>query len=923
MPRKIIEYLAASLAVLVALAVLGWFVLLPTALSTILPGLVNKAQDGVQLRSCTVRLVGLGGTSLYGILLSMPDVAELEVGQLDVTYSLAGLLKGQVREVRASDVLLEMLPIEKENTGQPATTNAAAAGGAPLALPPLDRLVVSSGQLFLPHGGVTHTIPFSLDYTTAPDRNGGEASLLAAPLGATLSVRATLDLSNPGDYAKTPGAKPSASQELIEPPPATGSELTDRPQPAVPESADSPEASESGPRVTVHAELQGLALQRLCTVLNIPLKDLTLQGQTSASATGSYSLDAGTFRLGQCDLAIADPVLMSLGQVLVSGQGIRASLRQEATGGFPFEVELQALHGFGGTAALRATGRAEGGDAPTLEADYTLEQSAESLPLKARFNGTAKAGLTPDGWTASTTGDIAGTLRLGEEILAMDKATYTLDSRGQGSEGALDWALRLAPQQLHKAGSTLSTGALQASGTLSGALSTAIAGTMQVTLPALRLVRNGFQAKADLSLHGTVRALPEPGASVTLQGRNISVNANDTHLSKASFSLPLVYPPARGHRGNLTIADINAAGRQWGRLELGLRQDERQLLLDGTYLGAPLPGLQAAISARLTPGAESLLEAQVVVDGYTLPAGFELARLNPALTKITAAGTISVRADLRYESTGLVATANVQLADGSLVDAGRDARMDGITLSLDLPDLLSLRSAPLQRATFSNLHYKDIAISDGQLLFQLDGPQRLLTTGARFNWLGGVVQALPFQVVSGRSDYDLILYCSNLGITELLSQLGFAQASGKGQISGKIPVRVQNGQISFDAAQLQSSPESGGVIQIQQAEALLAGLEPGSAQYVQMKIASEALKNFEYKWAKVTASSEGETLKVQLQLDGQPAQNLPFEYSQDYGLIELQAAGQGLKFQGIRLDVNFSLPLDRMLRLRELFGQEQ
>ncbi|WP_126378163.1 intermembrane phospholipid transport protein YdbH family protein [Desulfovibrio ferrophilus] len=882
MNRTIIKYTTTALAVLITLVLLGWFVLLPVVLTGILPGLVNDAQEVVELRSCSVRMVGLSETSLHGVVLSVPGVAELEIGQMDVTYSLAGLRNGRIGDVRIADVRLELAP----SLDQPVKTNTpdrAATEGALPALPPLNRIVISSGMLHLPLGQEVHAIPFSLEFTTASDRSGGKLALLAAPMGATLSAKASLQL---GAY---PGVTPS----------------------------------DAAPGVTMSINLKGLALQQLLPLLSSSSSDLTLHGQTTASADGSYNLSTGKFRLGQFTLSIDSPVILEKGKVLASGQGLQASLHQDAKDGFPFTLEMLPLHGFGASTGLRAQGRVQTGDATSLEADYTLEQHGDEFPVKALLSGALRASQETDNWTASTIGDIQGAFRSGEDKVLMDNATYALNARGRGDDGTLDWGLFLPPQQLTKAGIDLKTEALRASGTLSGSLSSSITGTVQGILPKVRLSSDGIEARADFNLRGTVRALPEPEAAITLIGRNISIKTPQAQVSKGTLTLPLAYPPTKANKGTLSIPVIKAMDRQWGQLQLDVRQDRQSVLLDGAYLGALLPGLRAEISARINPVSIPLFEASAKVDGYALPPGFELVTLTPELTNITGSGTLSAQTKMRYGPSGLVATGQAQITNGIIEDIKRDARISGINASLNMPNLLELQSAPLQRLAFDQVSYKDISINDGHLLFQLNGSKETIIEGVRFRWLGGLIQSLPLRLTPDQTDYELTLYCSDLSITQLLSQLGFAQASGEGKISGKIPVRIKDGQVTFDEAELQSSPEEGGRIMVEQADSLLSGVPPGSPQYVQMKIASEALKSFEYKWAKVTATSEGETLKVQLQLDGQPAENLPFEYSEDYGLVELKTAGQGMKFQGIRLDVNFNLPLDRMLRLRKLFSKEQ
>jgi len=177
------------------------------------------------------------------------------------------------------------------------------------------------------------------------------------------------------------------------------------------------------------------------------------------------------------------------------------------------------------------------------------------------------------------------------------------------------------------------------------------------------------------------------------------------------------------------------------------------------------------------------------------------------------------------------------------------------------------------------------------------------------------------RIVPGEADYDIILYCDRVNLAELLRQFGAATADGDGTLNGIIPLRFKEGKLSFDDGFLFSSPGQGGKIEVTGTEILTAGIPPGTAQYVQMELAREALKSYEYSWAKLNLTTQGEDLLLGLQLDGKPANPLPFTYRKDLGrFVRLEGKGQGAVFQGIRLDVNFRLPLDKLLYYKDILN---
>jgi len=156
-------------------------------------------------------------------------------------------------------------------------------------------------------------------------------------------------------------------------------------------------------------------------------------------------------------------------------------------------------------------------------------------------------------------------------------------------------------------------------------------------------------------------------------------------------------------------------------------------------------------------------------------------------------------------------------------------------------------------------------------------------------------------------------------LAQALGQLGMTQAKGDGTVNGRIPLHYADGSLTFDNGFLYSTPGEKGVLRVQGTEILTAGVPQGSAQYGQLDLAAEALKDFSYEWAKIRVNTQQKELIVSLQLDGKPEKPLPFTFNRDIGgFARVSADSPGSVFQGIRLDVNFRLPLDQLLQYRQL-----
>jgi hypothetical protein len=62
----------------------------------------------------------------------------------------------------------------------------------------------------------------------------------------------------------------------------------------------------------------------------------------------------------------------------------------------------------------------------------------------------------------------------------------------------------------------------------------------------------------------------------------------------------------------------------------------------------------------------------------------------------------------------------------------------------------------------------------------------------------------------------------------------------------------------------------------------------------------------------VVFNTIGDTLFVNMEMDGKPSKLLPFEYKKETGsFVRLDAKSPDSHFQGIKLDINLKLPFNR------------
>ncbi|MBL0715997.1 MAG: YdbH domain-containing protein [Desulfosarcina sp.] len=438
---------------------------------------------------------------------------------------------------------------------------------------------------------------------------------------------------------------------------------------------------------------------------------------------------------------------------------------------------------------------------------------------------------------------------------------------------------------------------------------------LNARLPRLS-VKGAFTAENDrLRLSGQTRfsraAIRLPGQQIRLQGLRLRI----------PFTWPYVPSTAAG-----TLALASAT---WKDIALGaargqIRQQATGAVFKMTHASQVIPGGQLKIKGRLDATAGSvrpLLDIDYQFARAASPDDVDLGLLMPALAGTQFNGRIQAKGRGTYRSGRMAAALQLTLDNGRLVLPEQKSGLVGLKGAIEFPDLLQMRTAPRQQLFFERAYIGDIAVTDGRLDFQIEPGGVFFLEQSRFQWCRGTVYLPATRIIPGEEAYDLTLWCDRLKLASLLEQLGAARAEGGGTVSGRIPIRFRKGQVFVDNGFLYSSPGDGGIIHLHGTEMLTAGIPPGTPQYTQLELARQALKEYDYRWVKLSLATapEEDLLLLKLQLDGKPAKPLPFIYDpQAGGFVPAGPDSKGSHFQGISLDVNFSLPLNRLLEYKNL-----
>ncbi len=515
-----------------------------------------------------------------------------------------------------------------------------------------------------------------------------------------------------------------------------------------------------------------------------------------------------------------------------------------------------------------------------------------------------------------------------ERFFAAGRPELDISGRGGPDNGKIEYHAVL-PHPRATIGIDLNSSLVSVNGDVLWGADSAASGTIAVagTKGRVRLGKNTLEIP-DFGLSGGWKSAGDQNrefdGAFTLGKGRLSNPESGLEVTGIDARLPLHWPWAPSPAGKFSAAGIQYANRRVGSLKGIVYQDLAGLAFTGTLAGDLLPGAVV----RLTGFSHFLSESgksEVRFDGgYHVKNDLDLAKVMPDLKGVSVNGDLTVSGTMASGPGGLHASASATLENCDVRIKSGDMTAKNIRLKIDMPELLTLRSAPAQELSIAQLSMGKIHMNELQMQFQIESGKSILVEKSGFKWCGGQVNAQALRIFPGVNDYDVTLYCDRLELADLLEQLGAAQAAGKGTVNGYVPVHYTRGKIIFDDGFLFTTPGDGGTIQVTGAQMLTSGIPKGSPQYDQIDLAREALKDYEYEWARIRMRTEAEMLILDLQFNGKPVNPLPFVYDEAAGgFIRMKGSGQVSHFQGIRINVNLQVPLNKILRYKSIWDTLQ
>ncbi|MDY0225529.1 MAG: YdbH domain-containing protein [Desulfomicrobium apsheronum] len=812
--------------------------------------------------SMDIRRAGFSGLDLGEISLSSDAGLAAEAVLID--WSLSGLLTGRIDRIR---ILGLSIRVQKNGEnwnipGLPRLQKSSGADSGTMFLPWVDEMSVE-GRISLEGPGLGHSFPFSVN--GGLDENADivlNADTALAGQSVSLTLKGNLQQN---DFRLTCVLPPASIAALAG---------------MVPSLNALPLAGTV--RAEAHASLP--PDQKPLLEARLGLDSLrTMLGGAPLTQDGNATLDLAWQdepRLSLSALSLGAPLPLTL-----SVADIRADL-ENMSFGCSWSLTAQTLPGVAFSSPPRVAGSCE---LNASDQGWSMRATAALDALEAR--PTQTPGL----------------------VLALDTTTLTLDAGKDSAGTRVDGSLALGKLRVTREalGATLSGLNMTVNATASPDLS----GTIRLSGARLDAKQPGM-ALTTTRLDGQCAfALTE---QLTLSGvMNAAARASSGDTAAlVSLRLPLAWPEPATTSGSVDL-DLKWKGNGLAKISSRIAQDLHGASLDGTLSVLPV-AVRAPLKGRIdaTNISGSWIEMKAA-QTITLPG--KLTSLIPALGDLSGSARLDATARLDLSSGAAMLPADLKLTGLSLAHATSELTLSDGAVELAFSNLLNMRSEPDGRMNFERLQLGTIILEQGDIHFQIEALHSILVEGCRFEWAGGRIGSQAFRINPNVEDYTVELYCDRVEMAQALEQFGMTQAQGGGTANGRIPVRWADGNLTFANGFLYSTPGEKGVLRVKGTEILTAGIPPGTPQYGQLDLAAEALKDFTYDWARIRINTQERELVVSLELDGKPEKPLPFSYNRDLGgFARVEASSPGSVFQGIRLDVNFRLPLDQLLQYRQL-----
>jgi len=370
---------------------------------------------------------------------------------------------------------------------------------------------------------------------------------------------------------------------------------------------------------------------------------------------------------------------------------------------------------------------------------------------------------------------------------------------------------------------------------------------------------------------------------------------NNITLQELNLQLPLFDPNKSGSlTGQLNLPSIDQVD-----IESKLFFTPRKFSLSGNLQIDKLSLYDVPVSAFLNWDMEqsTLAEAKINLDDQELNIFTDDFDLFPGNFSSELSGLAELSFDIKK---GLQQNLSLHLQEGFFANEDLSTTLSGFECQIQSNDLLNLKTGPAQSLSWNKLSTQGMTFNKGLIYWQWEEEQRLFVESMNMTWCKGTLSLQPIRIDPKKRKADIVLFCEEVQLTDILESFQVGDVEGKGSLGGKISFSIDKDEFQFSDTYLYSDPSTPGNLKVKEA----VGLDQAMNQS-NLKLARECLKDYDYKWAKLNFINEEDQLLLKLEMDGKPNGLLPFRFDPKTADFIYDSNAPGVDLKGLKLNTNF------------------
>lgn len=366
---------------------------------------------------------------------------------------------------------------------------------------------------------------------------------------------------------------------------------------------------------------------------------------------------------------------------------------------------------------------------------------------------------------------------------------------------------------------------------------------------------------------------PSVAADVSLRGGHVAQGS--WSIGNVAAEVPVAWNrPAPKTSGSFSIGTASIGKCELPAVKGTLGVTNRTVALTAATEIMPGATVQADANVEWTPTG---LHGRVAT---TMPA-FKLAdektlgeMWKPA-EEMGVTGTISASGEVLFDGSLVKPRLTATMKDAKVTSQKYDLAIEGASGSVTIDSFSPISGPGLQRLRVDKFHLGKLDLSKGGVEFRVERPDSLHIERSRWSWVGGQVYTYDLRLDPAKPEtLNAVIYADRLDLKQLLGALAQGQASGEGQLYGRLPIKVNWPDISFGEGFLYATG-SGGIQIGKKADAVAQILDsadprfasdPTFAQVKERMI--DALKNFNYDTLKVDFIQKESGLTAAITVNG-------------------------------------------------------